>query len=251
MVILDGCRADIIKEVVHEYDFLSDDCARSIGGGSDIWMERTFDSEHSSCMSETLYITSNPFSNEKIDSKEFAGVEEVWRNGWDDELGTVPPRNVTDTAIKMSRHKDHRRTIVHYMQPHHPFIPNPIDEGINKKDPSNPHQSIWPMLREGDIEKNDAWEAYRDNLLYVLDDVKLLLNNIEKENILITADHGNAFGEWGVWGHGQYPISSVRSVPWVRTSAKDKKSYDTDVSSKGEDIDTTVSERLQSLGYKQ
>lgn len=44
-------------------------------------------------------------------------------------------------------------------------------------------------------------KAYLDDLRYVLDDVEILLENIAAEHVVLSADHGEAFGECGVYGH--------------------------------------------------
>lgn len=43
-------------------------------------------------------------------------------NQWDDDLETVRPEAVTNAARKAHRDYPDKRIIVHYMQPHIPFI---------------------------------------------------------------------------------------------------------------------------------
>lgn len=83
----------------------------------------------------------------------------------------------------------------------------------------------------------------------MLESVELLLENIDAERAIITADHGNAFGEWGYYRHPEgCPIPAVRNVPWIVTSARDQKThepeeYDTD------EVVLDVKEHLEALGY--
>jgi len=44
---------------------------------------------------------------------------------------------------------------------------------------------------------------------------------------VITADHGEAFGEMGVWGHPYgFPFAPVKTVPWAETTATDERTYE-------------------------
>lgn len=57
---------------------------------------------------------------------------------------------------------------------------------------------------------------YEDNLKQVLDSVRQLIANISGK-IIVTSDHGEAFGEQGIWGHEpklQVPV--LREVPWLK-----------------------------------
>jgi hypothetical protein len=49
----------------------------------------------------------------------------------------------------------------------------------------------------GDGDEEEIWESYIENLRYVLDHVEVLLENVDAEEVAISADHGNAKGEWG------------------------------------------------------
>jgi hypothetical protein len=65
---------------------------------------------------------------------------------------------------------------------------------------------------------------------------------------VISADHGNLFGEWGQFGH---PIGflhpAVRRVPWIETTAKDLETYKP--ASKPEQETHEVEDMLKNLGY--
>ena len=40
-----------------------------------------------------------------------------------------------------------------------------------------------------------------NDFYYVLNDIGILLDNLDAERVVITADHGEAFGEYGILGH--------------------------------------------------
>jgi hypothetical protein len=61
----------------------------------------------------------------------------------------------------------------------------------------------------------------------VLEYVEILLNNFEAEDVVISADHGEALGEYGLWGHPfGFPLSSVKTVPGAKTTATDCHTYE-------------------------
>jgi len=94
--------------------------------------------------------------------------------------------------------------------------------------------------------------AYHDNLRFVLDQVAVLLNNFDAENVVITADHGEAFGEMGFYRHPvACPLPIVRKVPWVETSATDTETVDPSAPDpEAADTTSSVDERLEQLGYR-
>lgn len=248
LVILDACRVDLLRSVADEYDFL-DGIRRveSIGSMSKEWMAKTFTEEYEAEIARTGYVTSNVFSERLLSAEQFGTLDEVWRYGWDEDAGTVPPRAVTDRAIRIDRESDADRLIVHYVQPHHPFVG--LDETFDAA-PFGPALSDTAVdaLRKGKIDFETFWKAYQDNLRYVLDDVELLLSNLDADRVAITADHGDALGEWGIYDH---PVGclhpAVRTVPWTVTSAKDRGSYVPN--SERTEAASDVDERLRTLGY--
>jgi len=211
------------------------------------WMAKTFTDEHANEVAETAYVTSNVFSERMLDADRFETLEEVWRDGWDGTADTVLPRTMTDRAIRIARENDPDRLIVHYVQPHHPFVD--LDAGFDA-DPFGPALSdtVVDALRKGKIDRERFWRAYQDNLRLALDDVELLLSNVDAERVAITADHGDALGEWGIYDH---PVGclhpAVRTVPWATTTATDRDTHDPEIDREVDDSD--VEDRLQALGY--
>lgn len=118
-------------------------------------------------------------------------------------------------------------------------------------------EHIW-LLQEGRVDYEDVWEAYLDNLRLVLDQVAILRKNIDAERIAITADHGEAFGELGVYGHPEaFPHPVSRKVPWATTTGEDTGTHDPDPAHL-EDIgetaigsadESSVKQHLADLGY--
>lgn len=201
-------------------------------------------------MAETAYITGNPHSERLLDATKLAFLDEVWRYAWDEEGKTVPARPITDQTITAARHSSYDRVIAHYMQPHFPCVPtNATSHGFEPG--KGLTGSIWDELRRGRIDKELAWGLYVQNVDYVLDEVELLLSSIDAEKVVITADHGNAFGEQFVWGHPNgLSMPCLREVPWFETSATKEGEYTPSDYETEETDEQTVDDRLEALGYQ-
>jgi hypothetical protein len=265
LILLDGCRVDVVGEVADEYAFVSGGGSlRSVASTSREWLAKTFSPAYRDEVAKTAYVTANPHTREILDADstgetrspfnpmnwdslaadDFLHVDEVWADGWDDQLGTVPPRTVTDRAIHAGRSLSADRLIVHYMQPHQPFV------GALESCSDAPWRegNVWNALRRGDVTRSELWAAYRENLEAVLDEVELLLGNVDADPVVVSSDHGNAIGEWGIYGHPNGCLHpSVKMVPWIETTAEDTGEHQPDI--ERERIDANVSERLERLGY--
>lgn len=250
-IILDACRPDILREVAGDYPFIRTvDDTRSVGSYSLAWMERTFTDEYADAMAETIHVTGNPFSETALDPNVFRELDEVWRYAWDDDVGTIHPRPLTDRAITLARQHRPERLLVHYMQPHAPFTTHPeLQQGPKAEEwVSGANKSIWTSVQEGKVPLETVKGAYRDELRHVLDDVELLLQNIDSDKAIISADHGEAMGEYGLYGHARgVAIDALRVVPWIETEGTDTGDYEPEQYNTERDSDQT--DRLRDLGY--
>ena len=255
LVILDACRVDLMKEVADEYPFIGPiERFESLASVSKNWMRRNFEGEHAVNAAKTAYVTGNPFSR-YLDDSTFGYFDEVWRYAWDDDLHTIPARPLTQRAINVWRRREEQdveRMIVHYMQPHAPFVPEPNlgtygapdDFGYGFAD------DIWSQIGYT-IPYEHVWRAFRDNLRYVLNDVEVLLKNMDADQPVLSADHGNAFGERGIWGHPiDMLLPCIREVPWIETSAVDEHTHEPTLEQvEGIKDEQAVTNRLRNLGY--
>ena len=243
-LVLDACRWDLVPEV--DNDRLTDEWEYSVASSSGEWIPKTFEDRDTT---DTAYVTANPYSEEHLDANDFFLLDEVWEYGFDTEMRTIPADVVTDQAI-LAWEDGPEQLIVHYMQPHHPFVPNPMDEGLPRREfGSQPWDNVWHKLRKGEVDRNEVWDSYVANLEYVLEHVETLLENTDGE-VLITADHGNLLGEWGMYAHPDWvPLPSLKRVPWIKTEASDTGDYEpTDHSVTTESVGRD--EKLEALGYK-
>lgn len=261
LVILDACRPDLLTEVsaTESYDWVPEpdtlETVRSPASSSQGWMAAHFDSDHRAEMAKTGYITSNMFIRD-FTPDWFGVYSEVSANlELQDGVRYVDPRELTEKSIDVWRRRDELdidRLIVHYMQPHTPFRSHP--EWFLDTD----HSTGWGLgfveLRDGRFNRGEFWEAYRDNLEWVLDDVDALVHNCDAD-IVVTSDHGNGFGEWGIYGHPNgIPLDVVREVPWVPIEGTDHRSHTPDLPDDYLDRSQTdenpdVEDQLKALGY--
>lgn len=253
-LILDGCRWDIWQEV----------CERgrpsySVGATSLEWISRTFGEEYEDEVSRTGYVTANPNSDRtELLTGRVPYIDELWRDRWDVSAEkTVSPPDLTDRAMWAWLQREDLgfdQLVVHYMQPHAPF------RSLGERGGWNPYtagkESIWNLLRDGDIARETVVEAYADNLEWVLEEV----DRWEREtdlDLLVTSDHGNAMGELGAWGHKyeQTGNPAVRRVPRVTIEGTGGDSGLETVDPPGnppvtdQNMSVSVEDRLRGFGY--
>lgn len=228
LIVLDACRYDMFKRVVSkDSDFI-------ISGGSvtQEWLRWNFKGK----FSDIVYIAGNPHLSNFNLSKTFGRnpfykVIDVWDYGWDKDLKTVPPSKVSESTLEALKAYPNKRMIIHYNQPHHPFLGNKellkYDGGTwHKVDKTNWRQrklSIFGAAEAGIIPIKTLWKAYIKNLKIVMEEVYKLVQ-ILPGKVIITSDHGNHLGEYMVFGH----ISHLRTkelvkIPWF--IIKDEKRH--------------------------
>jgi len=251
LVVLDACRADLWAEVVGPDGDLPVGTTRtSPGGTSTEWLDAVFGDADPDTLANLGYVTANPYSESHVDGGALGRLEEVWRTDWDDAAGTVPPRPVTDAAVRVGRETDLDRLVVHYMQPHFPSLADDRDDGIELDRFGEASLSVWEDLRFGRRSRAAVWRAYRANLELVLEDVRLLLDSVDADRAVVTADHGNAVGERGLYGHAEgVALDALREVPWAVTTAVDTGRHEPPPPPAADD-DPDVGDRLRALGYR-
>lgn len=252
LVILDACRTDLMDEVADDYPFLEKyHIHNSLGSNSGQWMKRNFTDEFREEMQRTAVVTGNAQSEAHLNAEDFAILDEVWRY-WESEDELFKPDYITDRAISIKREFDPERMVVHYMQPHHPFIPHFDGFDSYQTELHEKWLNPWRDIRTGHASKQQKWREYRDNLEYVLGYVQRLLENIDADPVVISSDHGEAIGEWGIYGHWNIPLRVLRQVPWIETVAEDTGAYDPEFEYDGAvapDSEHAVDEQLEMLGY--
>lgn len=278
LVVFDTLRVDALQEVASEnnYDFLREeeiDSITSVGGATYEWISNTFTEEHIDKINDTTYVSANVWSQRVLEEgarpddrldiphlptqyntvsasslENHIPAWEYETENWEvgDNFKHTKAEIVSDLAIEAGRSRPSGRTIAHFIQPHTPYSTRARREGDKnlsdmEADPLN------YLKKTGDREI--VWQAYLEEVKEGLDTLSTLLENYDADSVLITADHGEAFGEWNDYGHNDGKINpKVRKVPLAWTTATDNGTREPQVNQSGS---ATVEEHLKALGYRE
>jgi len=211
LIILDSCRYDVFSEKFKN-SRIEGILEKRISRGSSTleFLEENFEGRR---FPNIIYVTANPFVYTILNRDTFYKTIHLWIEDWDEKKGTVPPDRVTKKAIELYESYPNKRLIVHFMQPHEPFI------GSYKK-----KGNFWQVaLSEG---REEVMKAYKSNLDFVFPYVVKLLNKFEGKTV-VTSDHGQACGELAtpikipIYGHPTgVHIPVLVEVPWLIVTHK-------------------------------
>lgn len=201
LIILDACRYDYYRKFFPETDKRVTRASHS---------REYFKENYSSGeFNNTIYLSANPHvspqnfrqSTGRDIQRVFHKVRHLTVDSWDNDLGVVPPEKVTDAAVEAENESPEKRKIVHFMQPHKPFINTDSDWA---------YEEVW----KGERSHKELEKAYRDNIEVVLSEIERLKEEMEGK-IVVTADHGELLGEYNLYGH-LYGVKAkdLREVPW-------------------------------------
>jgi len=263
LILLDACRFDTFREVVT----LDGDLSSIISPGSATleWLANAVDDR---TFYDTVCVTAQP-RLARYESQ-FHAVEHVWNQEWDDELKVTPPKPVANAMRIARKEYPEKRLYAHFMQPHTPYIGQYGREnvGIRTGDAAardrvlgeNVSSDDWyhalDALENGEISKATAVKAYQENLELVLEEVTKLITELDGKTV-ITADHGDLFGEWA-WPYPRKlfdhppktPAIKLKQVPWFVVDGERREISSESPGTSGDQIDDDhVGDRLRQLGY--
>lgn len=264
-IILDSARYDIFEEVYSDYFSGNLEKRKSKASATPEWADKVLDGRHN-----ITWFSANPFINgtglpiceigsvnyDTVPSRHIASIVDLWDEAWDDNLGTVRPEDVNREFRERIDDYADRKTVIHYMQPHAPFlghgksrINSHLKESFsNLKDQSQDNEGLSGKLDDrlekfiGHIEDTETvmklglysslglksmFEAlrgntrevfmdyHRENMQKVMKHASDLAKDLDGK-VVITSDHGEAFGEQGVWEHhAETHIPPLVEVPWL------------------------------------
>lgn len=238
LIILDACRYDTLVAIA--------DCAvvdRAISPATGTRQFLTAARERG-VFDGAVYVSGNP----QTDRESPGDLDEYVRSfdsGWDNALGTVPP----DLIYQATRERlaEDSTVVAHTIQPHYPHICAidgqliPVPGGIHPTELEAPQTGglqMQALLAGGFVPVSRARRSYRAAVktawqLAVREAVSLQSKGY---TVVITADHGELFGEHGFYEHPSgVRIKPLVSVPWVV--------FDGDYES------GPAKDQLQALGY--
>ena len=121
LIILDGCRYDIFKSVYE--NLIHSKCelkkAKTFCSGTKEWMQNNF---YNKDCSSIIYLDPIVMFNLFIPDDTFFKTVMVWKTNWDYEYGTIKPDEMTDVALEQIKQHPKKRFIIHYHQPHPPYL---------------------------------------------------------------------------------------------------------------------------------
>lgn len=273
LIILDACRYDAFEETNNiEGDLKS--VTSSGSHSTDFIKENFFGGEYH----DTIYVSANTHA-EKIDDGIFFKVDKTYS---DSQITNSIEKNkkrdpelVHDLALENNDQHPNKRLIVHFMQPHSPYIGPRAEEvrtNLLKKeglklrywcDPEeidvseNIHYNdLLQAARAGHISDEVLWEIYVENLTIGLDWAEELISTLDGKSV-ITADHGELLGDASsiikpdtYFHYNDLYIPELRIVPWLEVESESRREIQSEEPIGVEDVDDeVVSEQLEALGY--
>jgi len=258
LLILDACRYDMFAEHIDLGGTLESRISK--GSTSEEFMERNFVGKQ---FHDTVYVNANPYIPKlDLDKNTFHAVVNCLGD-WEAELQTVTPETVARAARDAHEKYSDKRLIVHFMQPHAPFIGElgrkMVGGGWTLDHDVEDNPGIWNRLQDGeDVPLETVWEAYNENLDVVFAEVEPLLDELNGKSV-ITADHGNLVGERlgpiptrRKYGHPYGVHTEVLvKVPWFVIDSNVRREITSEPPVERDTLsEETVNNRLEALGYK-
>lgn len=238
LALFDACRYDYFKEMYRlslgSIGHLQK--ARCTSLGTIEWQKELL----GDC-SDVIYLNTTIRFDCRFAEHGFFKVVNVWEKGWSKKLGTTPAKAVNDAFIEQVKKHPDKRIILHYMQPHTPYVllggqpSNTIKKHLNEER-GEKHQIISDLISESTAWTIKKWlrikpslpieahymkfgkhgviEAYKNEIRLVLYHVQKLIIAYPG-NWVLTADHGVTVGERGRFGHCRVNKKEVYEVPWL------------------------------------
>jgi hypothetical protein len=266
LIVLDACRADLFQDTVDMSMFDDYETVKSAGSNTTDWSFRNFTGGE---FGDTVYVSGSP-NTPKLAGDAFHHLEEAWEDAFDEDHHAIMPEPIADLARETIEEYPDKRLIVHFLQPHVPFIPTPelnyydhyyppTSDKNRHSDEYNeiekPHHAFDALAMEL-VSKEEVWDGYRRNLEYVMDVVRELVNDLPNKTV-VTSDHGNMFGERAfpvplrLYGHPKNLFhSELINVPWATSEGESRREIrDDGVKSKSYASEEERREKLRYLGY--
>lgn len=247
LIILDACRFDYFKKE-NPFDTTAD-MVLSPGSSTKTFLRKTITETYPG----VVYVTANSQTDKLNLQDSFHDHIRVWKENWDSDLKTVPPDVMADRTIEVAKSYPNKKIISHFIQPHEPHI-GPIGKNLNHRgamdadaDSSKP---IWDFVRDGELSKKELRQSYRENVQIVMPHICRLVDQLHGKTV-ITADHGECLGGWGIYGHPHnHFIEPLVFVPWLVIDSTERKNIKKEGINKSEPVTPSeVKSRLIDLGY--
>ena len=263
LLILDACRYDFFDEINDIEGSLTK--TYSQGSNSMSFLRRNFGNDD---FSDIVVVTGNPYQKKVLDDTQFHKVYHVWSSHWDKELQTVRPEAVTDVALEAAETHPNKRLLIHYMQPHFPFI-GPwaqkhigvtagnlgAREAVIGRETDPGEKTVFRRAETGEISNEVLKRAYRENVEIAIEHASILIEKLSGKTV-VTADHGEMLGErawpfpWQEYQHPGILAKKLIEVPWLVVEGNQRKEIIKEPPRGSEAVEEAkIQDRLESLGY--
>ena len=248
LAILDAARYDYFKEVynshINKVGTLK--MAESNTLSTPDWLQNFKDKD----CKDIIYLNTVIKFDHWLPKHNMFKVYHLWDTHWDKDLGTIHSKSVNEVFLKEYKKHPDKRFVLHYMQPHGPYItlggqPTETKEQHVVGERHIPKKKR--VLRDyiaGHLSESQAWtlkkylhikpgipieshyrkygkegviEAYKNEIKMGLSYIVALMEKT-KGKWLITADHGVTVGEKGRFGLCYIDTKEVREVPWLEVT---------------------------------
>lgn len=254
LIVLDACRYDYFKEncdfegELYKVESPAFERVKEGIAPTSSWYINIFQEMYD----EVHHVSSHPRVNSRTPVEgfksweHFGKVYDLWDSEWNEEFGTVMPEDVTEKSKIFIKKNTDKKFIIHFMQPHTPYLSLGPPATKKKRDPESRTSfgrrlrnkmvstarkmigdeiavKLMSLLRLPPLSPMDdalrkvggdgVKKAYKDNLVRVMNSLEQLLPELSGR-IVITADHGELLGEKGRYGHDFEAQEKLVDVPW-------------------------------------
>lgn len=251
LFILDACRYDFFRDCNTIEGNLRP--VASKGGHSRTFMEGNFVDREAH---DTIYVTANLHAD-FLKKDVFYTAKLI-------PYSERNPERVAEATRELHEQYPDKRLIVHFMQPHKPYL-GPSGEEIRERlRDSGLEQLIergnyvkWEAYRDGHIPIEDLRKCYRENLEIALSYTEELIQGIGGKSV-VTSDHGELLGEspypfsGRLFGHpDNVNTDMLFTVPWLVIESDERRYTESELPIGFERLNSELAKkRLKELGYR-
>lgn len=249
LILLDACRYDDFKRQWDHGGQLEHRTSR--GSSSNEFVRGNFRGRE---LFDTVCVTANGWYLNIDEFEVHAMIPLVGSKYRDDQTEAVLPETVTEHAKQAAQQYPHKRLVVHYMQPHTPYIGPTGREYFPE---FRVRSDLGRVNGSAELDTGKLRTAYRENLDLVIEEVSSLLEELNGKTV-VSADHGEMFGE----RHFPIPVQDymhphgidnevLTKVPWqVLPASKRRHIVAEEPQKKQAEVNSDIVEdHLKNLGY--
>lgn len=180
IVVLDACRYDYFSEIYGSYVVGELEAGWATAGWTGDYVEKTWTEQYDlTYLGAATHVSDHSFQFRGRDyrpSEHIDRIVQLWNTDWNPVYGTVPPEKVTAAALAQAARDGPTRMVVHYMQPHSPYIGETkiLPWGIDKRY----HTTDFDQLARDAARKAEASDKDLELAVEELDPAKINFDTV-------------------------------------------------------------------------